>query len=70
MLSDDLIDQLVHNVVADEEKYPQEIAIHMDSEDDEELMPPQHKEPEFDEQLEDISVELPSSIEFDDFDFF
>lgn len=72
LLGDDLIDQLVHNVVADEEKYHQEIAIHLDSEDEgyEELIPPQHEQTEFDEQLDDISVELPASIEFDDFDFF
>lgn len=72
LLSDDLIYKLVHNVVADEQKYPQEIPIHLDAEDEvfEEPSPLQHKETEFDEQLDDISVELPASIEFDDFDFF
>lgn len=73
LLSDDLIDKLAHNVHPDdEEKIPHEILIHSDSEDEgyDELTPLEHKEAEFDDTLDDISVELPASIDFDDFDFF
>lgn len=73
MFSDDLIDKLVHNVHSDnEEKHPHEILIHSDSEDEgyDELTPLEHKETEFNDTLDDISVDLPASIDFDDFDFF
>lgn len=76
LFTDDLIYKIVHNVHPDnEQKNPHEIPIHSDhsdSEDEgyEELTPPEHKEAEFDDTLDDISVELPAFIDFDDFDFF